>query len=132
MALYFASINFSSKTYNKNLTIKIDSAASSRPRKEGLSISKWITLREIIHNLTNIAILSPKKEDCTARNDQILQTSVREQSAAKYQSVWMWYFRDLSQDLTMLCSNSTISSQTLRSTPFKFINVYESNNQRHM
>jgi hypothetical protein len=89
MALYFASLNFSSETYNKKLKLKTDSPASSWPRKAGLSISKCITLPEMIHSVTNIAILSPTNEDCTAGNDQILQTSVREQSAAKYQSVWM-------------------------------------------
>jgi len=100
MVLYYAFINFSSKTYNKKLTLKTDSAALSRPREAGLSISKRITLPEIVHSLTNIAILSPKNKDCTIRNDQILHNSVREQSAAKYQLVWMWYFHDLSQDLT--------------------------------
>jgi hypothetical protein len=84
MALYFASINFSSKTYHKKLTLITDSAASSRPRKAGLSVSKWITLPEIIHSLTNIAILSPKNENCTEMNKQILQTLIPESSETYY------------------------------------------------
>jgi hypothetical protein len=84
MALYFASLNFSSETYNKKLKLKTDSAASSRQRKAGLSISKCITLPEIIHNLNNIAILSPKNEECTEMNNQILQTLIPESSGTYY------------------------------------------------
>jgi hypothetical protein len=86
MEISFVSINSFPFNKRKKLTLKIVSAASTGiymkyiillwpPLEAGLSVSKRIKLTELnISGLTNIAILSPRKEDCTEINYLILNT----------------------------------------------------------
>jgi hypothetical protein len=82
MEISFFSINSFHFNKRKKITLKIVSAASTGIYMKyiilleaGLSVSKRIKLTELnIRGLTNIAILSPRKEDCTEINYLILNT----------------------------------------------------------
>jgi hypothetical protein len=45
-----------------------------------LSISRRITSRQLIHSLTNVAILTPEKQGCARTNDWIVNDLIQEDS----------------------------------------------------
>ena len=92
----FLSVPFQKTTFYKKkwLTLKIDSDACTGNRRKltcslnfhwppfegGLSISKRITLMELMYSIISPAILSPKNQDCTEINDRKMGTLISDSS----------------------------------------------------